>query len=958
MPKEYTRRIPSTEVKDPTLSSVQRSVHASPVAVPRITEQDSMAGALLKGLSALNPALSSMAAQATAERRAQIQEQYAREVKLEQARGQAWAIEKKPVPAEATQAFRDSHSQTTGAQASIEDGQEFLTAYSEAMNTPGFEHGKFVSQFWDGKMKGLAGVDPLYAAAYTEGRAKYEAEAFRNRQKVLRDGLASNRQQAAEVQVTDLVKEYDPSKYAELRDRLTQTGVTREDYAQLVTQTAINASLQDGNIERLKKLMMPVDQSGWSPTMIPANGRAVEGAIQQIITKKRIEAGREVDFASVEATSELLKKAADGGVDDPSAAAFAHARAYPNRYDTTEKVQALVRQVASAAEEGQITNHAKRWLANPDDPLSRASLADPKVRSKVSDQINKAIANSNGDAQTIVQGLTEAQRGGIDVGKSIGLYVGFGSMTPNADGTLPEHMKGGLALLEMLDRTGNLHLAEQYMSSKDLTWYARYKEGVAGKLSSEDAAAQAYKQTSPDAKKREGEWNAQATKAVRKVGKELHSGWLDLDPDNTTAVDIEHLRLSKNYFLAGMSVEQAADQARKDLANRAVTIGDQRVLLNGDTPNLVLRDDLIKGANGTLEDLRAGDPDKNWQVLQDNQGNFVFTDYQTGAMVRRSREEIVHKAARMSAGSVPTPKGVVDFQNLRQRLDGRRISPMNVEKLGDMELENIMFNMSTLVGQGLIKPSEVAAIRTERGRRMAKATSTWVTSNAEYDKNVRPKGGKMTDADVAAVSMDPPARLDAAGKYGSPKDFALRYADKAPTAALTIITEGVRLEAYKDVDGHLTIGAGYQMSSKDPKVVRLALRDAGVPERDIDGVMKGKVAITPEAALLLTQNEQNKVYAPAARRHFEMKYGEGAWQRLQPNERAALTYLEWNTGNLAQYPKLMEALAKDDIEAAVKEVEISFTKAGKKYSAKRAVSLVRSMLRGTGDFKALVNKGV
>jgi GH24 family phage-related lysozyme (muramidase) len=189
--------------------------------------------------------------------------------------------------------------------------------------------------------------------------------------------------------------------------------------------------------------------------------------------------------------------------------------------------------------------------------------------------------------------------------------------------------------------------------------------------------------------------------------------------------------------------------------------------------------------------------------------------------------------------------------------------------------------------------------------------------------------------------------------------YAAEFAERFPASALAIAAEGLVLTPTGDPNGrHVTIGAGYNLSTRTPQQVQADFQRAQIPAHRTQAILKGQTEMTPDEAVRLMQVSIKTEAEPIAQRAFEARHP-GKWSTLRPEQRAALSYLAYSSGAGVQgYPKLMDAIARGDTDAAVKEYEINYKKDGKTHSAKRAVVLGREMLRGVGPFKTLINQGI
>jgi GH24 family phage-related lysozyme (muramidase) len=218
------------------------------------------------------------------------------------------------------------------------------------------------------------------------------------------------------------------------------------------------------------------------------------------------------------------------------------------------------------------------------------------------------------------------------------------------------------------------------------------------------------------------------------------------------------------------------------------------------------------------------------------------------------------------------------------------------------------------------------------------------------------KLGPLTNDDIQAVATPV---LNPDGANPTAKNIALSALkeNKAPAVALTLATEGLSLKVMRDPNKkHDTIGAGYNLSTREKKQILSDLQRAGVAPGDVESVLERGMEITPAQAIKLTQIVLDRESRPAAKAAFNARFGEGAFGNLPPNYQAALVYLAYNVGpgGIAKFPKAMEAIQQGNLAAAMAETKTYNN--GQLLS--RAHTLMKGMLKGESHFEELLNRGI
>ena len=132
------------------------------------------------------------------------------------------------------------------------------------------------------------------------------------------------------------------------------------------------------------------------------------------------------------------------------------------------------------------------------------------------------------------------------------------------------------------------------------------------------------------------------------------------------------------------------------------------------------------------------------------------------------------------------------------------------------------------------------------------------------------------------------------------------------SAALTAMGEGLVLKATPDPNPKAgnNIGYGYNLNA-NAGTIGEDFRRAGIPATSIDGIKNGSVQITPEQAARLLEVTLPR-YTERAKQAVE-SVNPGLWMMINQAQRAALTDVAYQVGDVGQFHKAIGALARKDI---------------------------------------------
>lgn len=173
--------------------------------------------------------------------------------------------------------------------------------------------------------------------------------------------------------------------------------------------------------------------------------------------------------------------------------------------------------------------------------------------------------------------------------------------------------------------------------------------------------------------------------------------------------------------------------------------------------------------------------------------------------------------------------------------------------------------------------------------------------------------------------------------------------------SLTVMSEGLRLTAYKDNKGS-AIGVGYNMDANS-KTLAEDFRRSGIPASSIEAIKAGTASITEDQAMRLYQVSYGRA-TQAAQAGVERLYGQGEWLKLPPNKQAVLVDIAYQVGSVDKFIKGVGSLVNGDDQAAMDHLKVKYRQRsdGKFVEDTPRNNLRFHMLNGTGTFGGLIDE--
>ncbi|OXI98472.1 MULTISPECIES: glycoside hydrolase family protein [Burkholderia] len=170
------------------------------------------------------------------------------------------------------------------------------------------------------------------------------------------------------------------------------------------------------------------------------------------------------------------------------------------------------------------------------------------------------------------------------------------------------------------------------------------------------------------------------------------------------------------------------------------------------------------------------------------------------------------------------------------------------------------------------------------------------------------------------------------------------------SAALTAMGEGLVLKATPDPNPKAgnNIGYGYNLNANAGTIAE-DFRRAGIPATSIDGIKNGSVQITPEQAARLLEVTLPR-YTDRAKQAVEA-VNPGLWMMISQAQKAALTDVAYQVGDVGQFHKAIGALARKDIAGFNDALKVTYLdKDGNRREDVRRNNLRSLMINGPVAF--------
>lgn len=173
------------------------------------------------------------------------------------------------------------------------------------------------------------------------------------------------------------------------------------------------------------------------------------------------------------------------------------------------------------------------------------------------------------------------------------------------------------------------------------------------------------------------------------------------------------------------------------------------------------------------------------------------------------------------------------------------------------------------------------------------------------------------------LNLGAPA-MSANGIEGASRGVAQQFLKQANlTAALITTGEAVRLTAYTDPNSSAgkNIGMGYNLNA-NAATIEADFRRAGIPVERIPDIKAGRASITEQQAMGLLVAVLPRYQQKAADAVNEIR--PNSWKTLSEGQKAVLTDVQWQVGDVSQFKTALHALLAGDMDKFNSSIKVKY----------------------------------
>lgn len=941
MARETSTRLTQHRQTSITPVGAETRVSARPVDTFVAPAVDGDMAGLLEGLSALNPAVARLA-NVTDAKDSEAAYRAGQQAGLEPtAPNQA----PESMPDRVVPAFKDNfalgYRESIGAKLSAESTEALMAGYNAERLKPSFNAESFIAEF---QSKELAGVnDPVVRDALL---------------KALPGSIKAIRQDAREVQMARLKENTISSNAASLRSAVSgdqdpttmhasmlgwmemaggknssgfQSKVELMQMAFTQVQALSTAAGGDPAVFSVFDIPFPAghDQAGKTMSDLNAGLKDNIESARKLATAQRdarIKQGMETQFYAQDlkwqqaAESGNLPPAAEFAQHIGPGKMFANGAAAFAKYESLRSASAKVKDLTTAV---SFIGAGEAWkLAGlPKDVRDAAmnQVTGPMVAALLQNSPGSQGANPVA-FKAAVESLVKVHAGaGADM-HSAQLKAMMDSVkaAAPAKGAAPSQtFLNAAAVYKSLPA----NLRGLYASEDSQAILEQYNSGLASGLDAATAVGQAYTAVAPETKEAAAKWAKDPANedAVRGWAKNLPTSWLR---------DTFGAKWMGTYP-ANESVMQdwAFSQAKAwKLRNPNGDEGQLKSYIKAETEQRWLYD---KVTNKVIE-VPRGRTGEHYEKVVGETTSALSTDavrlYGEGtstSLIKDASGDSYTVIAYPRGGGHPVVMGQTSLSEMEAKFTQQNsLSPEERSAFGPLQLK---------LRKGTITAEELAA--NDGLIRKAKAAKWLDGSEVSRMESINRTASQALFAQPAAnpPQMFPPMAgslnmnvIDAAPKAGGAKArlAAAFHQEGDATAALVTMGEGVVLRASPDpaTGAGNNIGIGYNFKGRGSRVAA-DFAKAKIPndEASITAIKEGRMAISEEQAQRLLKAVLPE-YKEIARKAVEARAA-GLWDRLPEHQRAVLTDVAYQVGDVTQFKTALGHLIAgkvDDFGAALK----------------------------------------
>lgn len=980
MPREYKTRVPAGGGREainpqPTGQQIAPQVVANPVATPVAPDENSFEASILRGLEKLNPALSAWNEQAAQLARADASRRLEEERRQGTVEGAAARVRGDALPQEATPEYRQGYMLTAAKNDGARDGMEFEQLAEQNRDNPEFDAAAESQKFIAERMKGVD--DPHYVTAYQQS---VQGSVARVQAKHAEYQLALQRKNAVDAHEMALFNvaqlpgtAVDRHEGFAIQARAARTnGITWDASADGFVTSMVTRAKGELNEEYLNELYVHSPMTnGVAPGQDPKRNARIEAARAEIRSALQRNTGRAIDVATAVKKSEFDRMVDQDPLAFRDEAGFLQAAMQfalapgerpgaPGKWITSNEDLAgyISRFRDSKAKADEKVRNERTWETEPRSMLGTPAGEDRARASFGAIWQNVDWANPQAISDAFAQSIRETSRTAHADPHLKGLVDVTTMSLDRIDGKVPEQFTRAASLYQTLRERGEEGLLAKALNEDSRAVLERFYDGrTQDQLTPELAFKEAIKALNPEERRRVTMVvTPQATAQIDQEFKALVSrGFfrpLTSTGEESSDYQMEFRQKVSRYVERGMRLEAATKAAKEEFSARLQWDGHSNYILLPNIPEvLAQKEQLGVAVKGRLEELLSvpAYAGAKFKVDVSVDGNrFTAVDPQTGRVeVLGSRQEMLQEYKKKEF-TTPEKRAEIDsfVRDFRQG------------KLTEEQVYSRLPELRQARSVGMIRSArEFEDMETMARRHQTKsslaAASAVAAMMASFGQTPPPPTPEQLSA-IRSVPVPQPGN-------GAPtvKDLVGQYATRNPTFALIAAIEGYDDKAYADIGGNRTIGLGYNMSSREPRQVRLDLARAGVAPHLVDDVVAGKARMTSEQVFNLTNHLLDKEYLPKAKAAVEKVYGVGAWEMLPAERQAVITYLGWNTGNPGQFHDTLVKLKEGDVAGAAQGLKVFARNSSTNQMQRltRAEGLMRAMMYGPDNFLTYFNGG-
>ncbi|KVA68676.1 hypothetical protein WI61_14900 [Burkholderia cepacia] len=537
--------------------------------------------------------------------------------------------------------------------------------------------------------------------------------------------------------------------------------------------------------------------------------------------------------------------------------------------------------------------------------------------------------------KSIVDITGRSGRSDIANSKLKALIDGTVNAVPPKDGTPSSQFKLAAALYAgMPDQIRSL-----YFDEKASALYDSYQRDPMGRISPADAMQNAYRAISPEAIKAakditsDPQWKTKVASTVSNLTTSRLQhwpivGWIASAAGYGAAVNEQatdtwaQLELQRYYQRNPNATQDQADQFITGRV-RANFVYDQTNRINVQVPDGQASDAAKEAINSYLEKAREkyGVPDEQGFISRKVTGLLgIPPDAHQSVGLIYSKDGNYQLAAFTNGAPIHKLEDVTFSQIMAQAASQKLLS--NDERAAMATLYTKLVKDRTATTQDLVDNAEVLA-KAANLKQINDLMRERISAVREGAFEAGIRNLVQFSASPASFAGLAGSRLTGQGSKIQVNQASSFMASGSLSAALTAMGEGLVLKATPDPNPKAgnNIGYGYNLNANAGTIAE-DFRRAGIPATSIDGIKAGTVQITPEQAARLLEVSLPR-YEARAKQAVDA-VDPNLWPALSMPQKAALTDVSYQVGDVGQFHKALGALARKDVAGFQDALKVTY----------------------------------